>query len=239
MEVIVNGPKTWSVAASIHPEISAAYDRAQDRAAKEIVGWLAANATTRIGPRGRQVQVTVDQIEAAVIRHFTSRAGDPHRHLHVQINARVFAQGRWRGLHSAGVVDSIEALNGTLFDADYQLMLGQTSYSAEREEALLEAIIGRRPDGIFLTGLLPPGKSRSMLLASGIPVVESESQAEGVGLLGDFAKAVLWDREQTTVTMTDSHADFFIRNLVAILAEERLAFGVTRPTAFVSLDLTA
>lgn len=73
----------------------------------------------------------------------------------------------------------------------------------------------------------------------GVPVVESEAQASGTGLMGDFAKAVLWDREQTTVTMTDSHADFFIRNLVAILAEERLAFGVVRPTAFVSLDLTA
>lgn len=73
----------------------------------------------------------------------------------------------------------------------------------------------------------------------GVPVVESESQTEGTGLLGDFAKAVVWDREQTTVTMTDSHSDFFIRNLVAVLAEERLAFGVTRPTAFVSLDLTA
>ena len=73
----------------------------------------------------------------------------------------------------------------------------------------------------------------------GVPVVESESQAAGTGLLGDFAKGVLWDREQTTVTMTDSHADFFIRNLVAILAEERLAFGVTRPTAFCQLDLTA
>lgn len=73
----------------------------------------------------------------------------------------------------------------------------------------------------------------------GVPVVESESQAEGSALMGDFSKAVLWDREQTTVTMTDSHADFFVRNLVAILAEERLAFGVTRPTAFVTLDLTA
>ena len=73
----------------------------------------------------------------------------------------------------------------------------------------------------------------------GVPVVESESQATGTGLLGDFSKAVVWDREQTTVTMTDSYADFFIRNLVAVLAEERLAFGVTRPTAFVSLDLTA
>ena len=112
VEVIVNGPKTWSVAALIHREISAAYDRVQDRAAKEIVSWLAANAITRVGPRGRQVQAPIDQIEAAAIRHFTSRAGDPHRHLHVQVNARVLAQGRWRGLHSAGVVDSIETLNG-------------------------------------------------------------------------------------------------------------------------------
>lgn len=71
------------------------------------------------------------------------------------------------------LMGTIESLNGTLFDAGYQLMLGQTSYSPEREEALLEAIIGRRPDGIFLTGLLPPGKGRTMLLASGIPVVES------------------------------------------------------------------
>ncbi|WP_433660788.1 phage major capsid protein [Nocardia sp. CA-128927] len=71
----------------------------------------------------------------------------------------------------------------------------------------------------------------------GVPVVESETQPAGVGTLGDFAKAVLWDREQTTVTMTDSHEDFFVRNLVAILAEERLAFAVTRPTAFVKVSL--
>ena len=73
----------------------------------------------------------------------------------------------------------------------------------------------------------------------GLPVVESETQPAGEALLGDFAKAVIWDREQTTVTMTDSHADFFIRNMVAILAEERLAFAVTRPTAFVKVDIAA
>lgn len=71
----------------------------------------------------------------------------------------------------------------------------------------------------------------------GIPVVESENQTSGKALLGDFSKAVIWDREQTTVTMSDSHDDFFIRNLVAVLAEERLAFGVTRPTAFVIADI--
>ena len=47
-----------------------------------------------------------------MVRHYTSRAGDPHRHLHLQINARVLAEGQWRGLHTVGVRDSIEAING-------------------------------------------------------------------------------------------------------------------------------
>lgn len=67
----------------------------------------------------------------------------------------------------------------------------------------------------------------------GLPIVESEIMPAKTGLVGDFRKAVLWDREQATVTISDSHADFFIRNLVAILAEERVAFAVTRPKAFV------
>lgn len=52
------------------------------------------------------------ELEAAVVRHRTSRAGDPHRHLHLQINARVLAEGRWRGLHTIGVRDSLDAING-------------------------------------------------------------------------------------------------------------------------------
>ncbi|MFT4008826.1 MAG: MobF family relaxase [Nocardioidaceae bacterium] len=112
VEVTVNGPKTWSLAAALHPEVSEALDAAQDRAAEQIIGWLAEHATTRVGPRGRQVQVPVEQIEAAVIRHYTSRAGDPHRHLHLQVNARVSAEGKWRGLHSVGVRDMVAAING-------------------------------------------------------------------------------------------------------------------------------
>src|SRR5690606_28861252 len=112
VEVTVNGPKSWSLAAALHPELSAALDDAQERAAAEIVSWAAQHATTRVGPRGQQVQVPVERIEAAVIRHYTSRAGDPHRHLHLQINARVYAAGAWRGIHSVGIRDSIEAING-------------------------------------------------------------------------------------------------------------------------------
>lgn len=69
--------------------------------------------------------------------------------------------------------ETIEALNGALFEAGYQLMLGQTGYSAEREELLLESVISRRPDGIFITGIMPPGRARTRLMASGIPIVET------------------------------------------------------------------
>ncbi len=72
-----------------------------------------------------------------------------------------------------------------------------------------------------------------------LPVVESESVPQGTGYVGNFRTLILWDRQQTSVQMTDSHADFFVRNLVAILAEARAAFGCLRPAAIVEMDLTA
>jgi HK97 family phage major capsid protein len=87
-------------------------------------------------------------------------------------------------------------------------------------------------DRFYGAGPFNPAGIRSLW---GIALIESEAVPAGTALVGDFTKAVLWDREQATVTMTDSHNDFFTRNLVAILAEERLAFAVTRPTAFVTV----
>lgn len=71
----------------------------------------------------------------------------------------------------------------------------------------------------------------------GVPVVTSQSIGQGTGLLADWRKAVLWDRERATIQVSDSHADFFIRNMVAILAEMRAAFGLIRPSAFVEVEL--
>ncbi len=138
VEVVVNGPKSWSLAAALHPDIATAYDCAQDRAAAQVIGWLADHATTRIGPRGRQVQVPVQELEAVTVRHYTSRAGDPHRHLHLQINARVFAQGRWRGLHTVGVRDSLDAINGighaaVLTDPQFRAALTAHGYTIDTE----------------------------------------------------------------------------------------------------------
>lgn len=69
----------------------------------------------------------------------------------------------------------------------------------------------------------------------GLPVVESEATPAGTGYVGDFRTCVLWDREEASISVSDSHADFFVRNLVAILAELRAAFGILRPAALVKL----
>src|SRR3954463_572049 len=136
VEVVVNGPKSWSLAAALHPDIAAVYDAAQDRAAVQIIGWLAQHATTRVGPRGGQVQVPVERLEAVIVRHHTSRAGDPHRHLHLQINARVFAAGRWRGLHTVGVRDFLFAINGighatVACDPQFRMALAAHGYTLD------------------------------------------------------------------------------------------------------------
>jgi HK97 family phage major capsid protein len=72
-----------------------------------------------------------------------------------------------------------------------------------------------------------------------LPVIESESVPAGTAYVGDWRKAILWDREQSSITMSDSHASFFVQNLVAILAEMRAAFGVIQPSAFVACTLHA
>jgi len=70
-------------------------------------------------------------------------------------------------------LETIESLTETLAAAGYQVMLGQSGYENSREDALLEAIIGRRPDGIVLTGIMRSPQARRRLLSSGIPVVET------------------------------------------------------------------
>lgn len=71
----------------------------------------------------------------------------------------------------------------------------------------------------------------------GLPVAQSEVIPQGTYYTGDLKQAKLWDREQPTRRITDSHSDFFTHNLIAILTELRAAFGVRRPAAIIKGDL--
>lgn len=94
-------------------------------------------------------------------------------------------------------------------------------------------------DGNYLMGNSVPWVSGQPRTVWGVTRVVSENIPQGTALLGNFRFAVLWDRETATLTATDSHDNFFIRNLMAILAELRAAFGVLRPQAFVEIALAA
>jgi LacI family gluconate utilization system Gnt-I transcriptional repressor len=73
----------------------------------------------------------------------------------------------------AQFLPTLQALTETLDTAGYQLVLGQTGYDHEREEALLNAMLGRRPDGIVVTGLVRSEAARERLKRIGMPVVET------------------------------------------------------------------
>jgi HK97 family phage major capsid protein len=70
--------------------------------------------------------------------------------------------------------------------------------------------------------------------------VESEGVTAGTAIVGAFeAGATVFERQPITVYTSDSHSDFFIKNLIAVLFEERLAFPVFFPSAFVVITLPA
>lgn len=72
---------------------------------------------------------------------------------------------------------------------------------------------------------------------AGKPLVESEGLDRGEAIVADWKRAFLWDRQQATISASSGYMDFFMRNLVAVLAEMRAGFGVIRPPAFVLVDL--
>jgi len=73
-----------------------------------------------------------------------------------------------------------------------------------------------------------------------IPVVDTPAMTEGQALVGAFGTgAQLYDREQASIRISEQHADFFVRNAIVVLAEQRLALAVKRPEAFVKVTFNS
>jgi len=71
-----------------------------------------------------------------------------------------------------------------------------------------------------------------------LPVVTTQAIAEDKFLTGAFKLgAQVFDRWQARVEVATENEDDFVKNLVTILAEERLALAVYRPQAFIYGDL--
>src|SRR5512137_343602 len=115
-------------------------------------------------------------------------------------------------------LETIQSLTDSLAAAGYQLMLGQSGYNGSREDALLDAIIGRRPDGIVLTGIMHSEEGRRRLLASGIPVVET------------------WDLTPNPIDML---IGFSHEKIGAVVVEHLVARGKRRLAALTGDDVRA
>ncbi|MDF3573369.1 phage major capsid protein, partial [Enterobacter cloacae] len=68
----------------------------------------------------------------------------------------------------------------------------------------------------------------------GLPVVPTKAQAAGTFTVGGFDMASqVWDRMDATVEVSREDRDNFVKNMLTILCEERLALAHYRPTAII------
>jgi len=111
-------------------------------------------------------------------------------------------------------LETVQAMTEALDEAGFQMMLGQSGYDATREDALLDAIIGRRPDGVIITGVMHSPLARGRLAAAGIPVVET------------------WDLTPTPIDMLVG----FSHEKVGAAVAEYLAYREVKAPAILSAD---
>lgn len=90
------------------------------------------------------------------------------------------------------------------------------------------------PTGQYMFG--PPSQAGTTTVWGLTPIITT-AIPEGTALVGDYSQAMLWLRAGMRISASDSHEDYFTRNLVAILAEMRAAFGVLKPPAFAKVEI--
>jgi len=109
--------------------------------------------------------------------------------------ARMFATGRTGfvavlvpSLNNSNFADTVRGLSEVLDPAGVQMLLGDTEYTLSREESLIATLLQRRPEAIILTGGDHTARTRKMLAAANIPLVETwDIPKEPLGHLVGFS----------------------------------------------------
>jgi len=136
-----------------------------------------------------------------------------------------------------GVTPSSETIIDTLRYAMLQAVLAEYPASGHVLNPIDWASIETLKDttGQYIIGN-PQGTLNPTLW--GLPVVATQALTAGKFLTGAFSMgAQIFDRWLSRVEVATENEDDFVKNLVTILAEERLALAVYRPEAFVYGDL--
>jgi LacI family gluconate utilization system Gnt-I transcriptional repressor len=109
----------------------------------------------------------------------------------------------------------IQAFTDTLGTAGYRVMLALTGYTEGAEDALIRAVLSRRPDGLMLTGAVHTTPVRRLLANAGIPVVEIwDASPQPTDMLVGF------DHEEVGATVADHFAARGHTRFAAIMASD-------------------
>ncbi|WP_344064712.1 AAA family ATPase [Microbacterium pumilum] len=96
----LNHPKSYSIAALLHPELAAEFEALQNRLRERILLTWQSELNARRG-HGGLVREEITRIEVVELQHRRSRALDPHIHRHLWLNIKVLgADGKWSNLDS-------------------------------------------------------------------------------------------------------------------------------------------
>lgn len=96
----LNHPKSYSIAALLHPELATEFEALQDRLRERILLTWQTELNARRG-HGGLIREDITRIEVVELQHRRSRALDPHIHRHLWLNIKVLgADGKWSNLDS-------------------------------------------------------------------------------------------------------------------------------------------
>jgi len=68
--------------------------------------------------------------------------------------------------------DMMQYFINVIRESGYHVLMAETGFSQDEEQAVISTMLSRRPDGILLTGISHSAGSKRMLLGAGIPVIE-------------------------------------------------------------------
>jgi HK97 family phage major capsid protein len=166
--------------------------------------------------------------------------------LEKKIDAEILS-GSGTGLHLSGLTTDATAFDTNLLSATAGWtridIIGRAIQQVETADETPSTFIVLNPAdwwkmkltkdsyGRYIIG--EPGSDGTPPMLWGRPVVVTTQMASGYFLVGAASAAMIRNRQGVTVDISTEHSDFFIKNMVAVRVEARLALPVFRPAAFI------
>lgn len=144
-----------------------------------------------------------------------------------------------------GILAHTDRQTGTAVSNDLPATIGNAAAKIENVDGMADGIVmnpldfwtaavtrhATQVDGDGSAGL-PWGNAPTTMW--GFPIVRTRAMSQGRALVGAFGTAAaIWSRAEATIRTTDSHSDYFTKNLIVILAELRCGLAIYRPDWFV------